>query len=54
MSAPLDLADLPAILEPERSAVFVDFDGTLADVAARVEGVADRPSVLYLNPVNMT
>lgn len=30
------------------------FDGTLVDVAARVEGVADRPSVLYLNPVNMT
>ncbi len=29
------------------------FDGTLADIAARLEG-ADRPRVLYLNPTNMT
>ncbi|MDQ7776920.1 MAG: ABC transporter substrate-binding protein [Paracoccus aminovorans] len=30
------------------------FDGTLAKVAAKVDGVAKRPKVLYLNPVNMT
>lgn len=30
------------------------FDGTLTEVATRLEGVQSRPDVLYLNPGNMT